>query len=108
MPMSRRGWRCGVFVADRNERRNITKGQKAMARAILFPEDGGKGGRGKKGEHSVRSETGQSLVGFGREFIRQARAVYEYSPKLADEVRDGFPLAQPNRFPSARVVVRRS
>ena len=26
-----------AFVADRNERRNITAGQKAMGRAMLFP-----------------------------------------------------------------------
>ena len=44
-----------AFVADRNERRNITIGQKAMGYAILFPdpelaeESGAKGGRGNRG-----------------------------------------------------------
>jgi len=73
-----------AFVADRNERRNITAGQKAMAHAILFPEDGGKGGRGKK--------TSQSLGGFGRELLRQARAVLIYAPTLVENVRDGGSL----------------
>jgi hypothetical protein len=73
-------------VADRNERRNITKGQKAMAYAKLFPkaptaaERGAKGGRGNK---SSPTELGS----FSDELLRQARAVYRYSPTLADEVR---------------------
>jgi hypothetical protein len=32
------------------------------------------------------------LRSFSGEFLRQARAVYDYSPTLAAEVRDGFPL----------------
>jgi len=76
-----------AFVLDRNERRNITKGQKAMAHAMLFPEDGGKGGRGKKSQQSVR-QTDQSVVGFGRELLRQARAVLAY-PQWVKAVRDG-------------------
>ena len=71
--------------ADRNERRNITAGMKAMAHAILFPEDGGKGGRGKK--------TSQAVGGFGRELLRQARAVLLHTPELGPKVRDGLPLA---------------
>jgi hypothetical protein len=37
-----------AFLTARNERRNITAGQKAMAHAILCPEATEKGGRGKK------------------------------------------------------------
>jgi hypothetical protein len=42
-----------VVVADRNERRNITAGQKALAHAMLFPGPE-KGGRGKKLSQKMR------------------------------------------------------
>jgi hypothetical protein len=68
-----------ALVLDRNERRNITAGQKAMGHAILFPEPA-KGGRGKKGP--------TLSGGFGADFLRMARAVLAYSPELAEQVRD--------------------
>jgi hypothetical protein len=64
-----------------------------MAVAMLFPEDGGRGGRGKK--------TSQSVAGFGREFLRQARAVLAYSAPLAEAARDeaqGSPRTALSRF----------
>jgi hypothetical protein len=74
------------FVHSRgNGRRSITKGQQAIATAMLFPDDGGKGGRGKR-DPATNSLT---VGGFGRELLRQARAVLAYSPELASEVRDG-------------------
>ena len=36
-----------AFVADKSKHRNLTKAQQAMRIALLYPEDGGKGGRGK-------------------------------------------------------------
>jgi hypothetical protein len=70
-----------MFVADRNERRNITEGQKAMAYAFLFP-NGEKGGRGKKDP----AKTSKSVGGFSDELLRQARAVLRYSPTLVEKV----------------------
>ena len=75
-----------AFVAARNERRNITKGQKAMAYAKLFPNPE-KGGRGKK--------TVQPLDSFSKQLLSQARAVYRYSPTLVDEVHDDGCLIGP-------------
>jgi hypothetical protein len=82
--------------ADRNERRNITSGQKAMAHALLFPKPhapgrgkkkvemtstifGGKASGGKKHEHSTR-QVAKSVGNFSHELLRQARMVYLYSP----------------------------
>jgi hypothetical protein len=69
-------------VADRNERRNITAGMKAMARAILSP-DPSKGGRGKKASPNE---------GFSATLLSQARTVKKYAPTLVEKVRDGFSL----------------
>jgi hypothetical protein len=40
-----------VETAERSERRDISKGQRAMGHALLFP-DPEKGGRGKKSTNS--------------------------------------------------------
>jgi hypothetical protein len=61
-----------AFVADRNERRNITKSQKAMAYALIFPEPG------KRGRGNV-----QPLNNFSKALLSQARAVLAYSGPLA-------------------------
>ena len=79
-----------AFVLDRNERRNITKGQKAMAHAILFPEAptaqerGAEGGRGNKGDKAPAATAGA----FGDTLLKQARAVLRHTPELAEKVRD--------------------
>lgn len=73
-----------AFVLDRNERRNITAGQKAMAHAILFPEPA-----------KLRRKGSGSLVAkgqFSEALLSQARAVGKYAPTLVEKVRDGFPL----------------
>ena len=69
-----------AFILSSNiTRRHMTAGQRAMATAMIYPEDGGKGGRGKKGN---LPENG----GFGRELLRQARTVLRHSLPLAQRV----------------------
>ena len=51
----------------------MTKGQQAMALAMMFP-DGGAGGRGRKGNPA-------ESVGFGATRLRQARSVLRLSKK---------------------------
>jgi ABC-type transporter Mla subunit MlaD len=70
-----------AFVKSRSERRDLSKGQRAMGVALLFP-DAEKGGRGKKGK---ALETG----GFSRQRLGEARAVLAYARDLALAVRDG-------------------
>jgi hypothetical protein len=64
-----------------DERRNIIAGQKAMARAMLFP-DPEKGGRGKKLPTKSKSLeiASESYV---EKLVSHARAVYHYSPTRA-------------------------
>jgi len=69
------------FIATKNDRRNITKGQKAMAIALLYPEPE-KGGRGHK---KKVPETG----GFSRQRLGDARRVLTFSLDIAHAVRDG-------------------
>jgi hypothetical protein len=76
------------FIADRNKRRSITMGQKAMAHAKLFPE--AKQTQGRRGDFSGKPE--KLSTGHWQNLVSQARAVLHYSPTLADEVRDGFAL----------------
>lgn len=73
-----------AFVADKSEHRNISKGQKAMRIAWLWPQPG-KGGRGNTG--AVKEA--KKLGGFSDERLRQARAVLAFSQELALAVRDG-------------------
>jgi hypothetical protein len=72
-----------AFVEDRSEHRNISKGQKAMRIALLYPTE--KGGRGKKSKGKTAAEN----AGVSDRRIEQARSVYAYSPELALSVRDG-------------------
>jgi hypothetical protein len=65
---------------DLAKRRDITKGQKAMAYAMRHPKTDDKGGRGKKSSDPS---------GFSRTRIKQARRVLHLSrqfeaPKIAD------------------------
>jgi ParB-like nuclease domain len=76
-----------AFVADRNERRNITKSQKAMAHAILFPEAptaAERGAMGGKGNKAVEKNNS-----FDKSQLSQARAILAHSSGLAGQVRDG-------------------
>jgi ParB-like chromosome segregation protein Spo0J len=70
-----------AFVKSRSERRDLTKGQRAMGVALLFP-DPEKGGRGKKGKAAETAD-------FSQKRLREARQVLAYSYHLALAVRDG-------------------
>jgi predicted nucleic acid-binding Zn-ribbon protein len=72
-----------AFVKSRSERRDLTKGEKAMGLAFLFPEP--ERGRGKKDE--ARKEIETSSFSYAR--VKQARAVLRHSRELAEAVRDG-------------------
>ena len=74
-----------AYIVSANlARRNLTKGQQAMALAMIYPEPE-KGGRGKK------SEAGKLLVssGFSRQRLDQARSVQRYSLDLEQGVVKG-------------------
>jgi hypothetical protein len=72
-----------AYIVSANlNRRNLTKGQQAMAFAFIYPE-GEKGGRGKKSERVVETTT------LSRSRITQARYVLRHSPKLAEAVLKG-------------------
>ena len=86
-----------TFVADRNERRNITKSQKAMAYAMLFPEAKIAGDR-----KSSRSSPAARLD-FSKQLLSQARFVLAHSDALACRVRDGTMRSRPQaRAPGAK------
>lgn len=68
-----------AYIADVNlERRDLTKGQKAMLLAERYPE-GGKGGRGQKENLSVSKEFSAARLG-------QARTVKRFCPELVELV----------------------
>jgi len=70
-----------AFVLSANvHRRNLSTGQRAMAVAMLYPEQTS-GGRGKKNR--------PDMVGLARQRIGDARAVLNYSPELAQAVMQG-------------------
>jgi ParB-like chromosome segregation protein Spo0J len=75
------------FVRSRNERRNLTKGERAMQLAMLFPEPSKEHSR-KRG---LVSETKTSLdrADISATRLSQARSVLAYSRELAEAVRDG-------------------
>jgi ParB-like nuclease domain len=67
------------FIVSANlERRNLTKGQRAMAMAMIYPEP-------KRGVHSEL----RNLTGAGRARLSQARAILHHSPALAESVLAG-------------------
>jgi hypothetical protein len=70
-----------AYVIDKTEHRNISKGQKAMLLALLYPE----GTPGKKTKTSSVSKE----AGFSASRLSQARAVLAYSRDIAIAVRDG-------------------
>jgi len=71
-----------AFVKSRSERRDLSKGERAMGLAFLYPEPE-KGGRGKKAQND------KETLGFSRMRLSQARAVLRHSRELAEAVRDG-------------------
>jgi hypothetical protein len=74
-----------LYILSANiERRHLTKGQRAMLTAILFPEPE-KGGRGKKSQALKSAES----AGFSSRRMNEARSVLRYSRDLADSVIKG-------------------
>ena len=69
-----------AFVKSRSERRDISKGQRAMGVALLYPEPE-KGGHGK--------QTVLKRDGFSKQRLSDARADLAYTRDLAIAVRDG-------------------
>jgi hypothetical protein len=65
------------------ERRSLSKGQKAMAVAMIYP-DADKRGRGQKGVAKTEFSSDFSV-----KRLAQARSVLRYSRPLADEVITG-------------------
>jgi hypothetical protein len=78
-----RGCVLAYIVSANLNRRNLTKGQQAMALAMIYPEPE-KGGRGKKKE---RVEETSTL--FSAKRLSQARAVLLHSRSLAESVVKG-------------------
>lgn len=74
-----------AYIASANlMRRNLTKGQQAMAMAMIYPEPDGRG-RGKKGQSAKLALS----ANFSLTRITQARSVLHYSPELAQSVLGG-------------------
>lgn len=74
-----------AFIADKSEHRNISRAQKAMRLALLWPEPE-KGGKGK------RSKILEGLDGNRKGWqdrLSQCRSVWRFSRELALAVRDG-------------------
>jgi hypothetical protein len=74
-----------AYIVSANlARRNLTKGQQAMALAMMYPNPE-KGGRGK----NVEARKAQVSWGFSAERVRQARSVFRHSQDLAQSVIKG-------------------
>jgi hypothetical protein len=63
----------------RRVNRNLTKGQQAMALAMIYPEPDGRG-RGNKGQTAKLLETSS----FSRQRLDQARKVFHFSRPMAE------------------------
>lgn len=73
-----------AFIADVNlERRDLTKGQKAMLLAVRHTGDR-KGGRGKTAARNSAESAGLSM-----RRVQEARSVIEFCPELVEQVIDG-------------------
>ena len=74
-----------AYVLSANiHRRHMTKGQRAMAVAMIYPERQ-KGGRGK----TSQAKTSAKIGGFSMDLIDKGRAVLCYAPDLAANVLSG-------------------
>lgn len=69
-----------VILAENIDRRHLTKGQRAMAVAIMYPQEMGRSAKAGKVAKNLR------LSG---EYVRQARMVLAHSKPLADSVLAG-------------------
>lgn len=79
------GYHPLAYIVSANlERRNLTKGQQAMALAMIYPEPE-KRGRGNKSE----ARKGLETEPFSKARLSQARSVLHYSRALAESVIKG-------------------
>jgi len=74
-----------VIIGMNLQRRHLSKGQKAVILAFLYPEPE-KGGRGKNGDARKAVET----TGFSVERLKQARSVLRHSRTMAESVLKGI------------------
>jgi hypothetical protein len=84
-------------VRSRSARRDLSKGERAMALAFLYPE-AEKGGRAKKGKAEETSD-------FSQKRLAQARAVLRHSVEFAEKVRDGEDRARADRREASLVKI---
>jgi hypothetical protein len=76
------GHDAAAFIVSANlARRNLSKGQQAMALAMIYPEPG-RGGRGNTGG----AKAARNIGGFSDERLRQARSILRHSHALAGDV----------------------
>jgi hypothetical protein len=75
-------WLKPVEPSANLERRNLTKGQQAMALAMIYPEP--ERGRGRKDTGKKVAETAP----FSYRRLAEARFILRYAPDLADSVMD--------------------
>lgn len=86
-----------AYVKSTNERRDLTKGERAMFIAMLYP-DGGKPAPGRRDP----AETAIETIPVSMIRVRQARQVLRFSYETACKVRDGS-----EKLDSALAYVRR-
>ena len=71
------GHDAAAFIVSANlERRNLTKGQQAIALAMIYPE-ADKRGRGNKGKAEETSDFSQKRLSQARSILRHSRALAE-------------------------------
>lgn len=80
----RRSRRANGLIHPHINRRHMTKGQRAMAVAMIYPE-GDERGRGKKGNSAKLVE----ITNFSRSLLDHARVVLQWAPELAKPVLGG-------------------
>lgn len=75
---------AALVVSLNLQRRDLSKGQKAIGLAMIYPGPE-KGGRGKKSDGTKLAES----AGFSQRRLNDARTILRHSRALAEQVRDG-------------------
>jgi len=86
-----------AYIQSKNSyRRHLSKSQKAMAHAMLYPEsENPRGGRGRKNPEATSE--------FSDRLLQQARFVFRHAPDLAEKVKAGSSLE--DAYTAARELV---